>query len=125
MSFAVAASVAERPTIGGTMALDGRGQRVDREVGAEREDLVAAVGEHAPGHLEADGVALALEPGEQDAVLGPAARDADALAQQGDHADRDVGREVLVGDGQLAGRPEVADAAHGGRDDRVVDRRPR
>ena len=60
---------------------------------------------------------------EQNAVLCACLGHASRLALEGQHAQRDLGGEVLVGDRDVAALPEVADEPQRGGDDLVVDLR--
>jgi hypothetical protein len=64
-------------------------------------------------------VLLALRSGEHHTLRRTRPRDAERLALEHQHADRDGGREVLVGNADAALGPEVADE-HERRPDHVV-----
>jgi hypothetical protein len=73
--------------------------------------------------MQRDDVLLAGRGDQQDPMLAAGLRNALRLALEREHADRDLGGDVLVGDRDLAALPEVADAPHRWGDDLVVDAR--
>jgi hypothetical protein len=105
------------------MAIHRRCDLGDGQVGAEHADVVARAQDHAGDHLEAHDVLLALRSREQDALRGALPGDAEGLALERQHSQRDRGREVLLGDRDAPVGPEVAHQHERGPDHLVVDHR--
>ena len=80
------------------VAGDGDGDVGQRHVRAQQAGLVARGQQQVARHVEADRVALALGREQQDAATDTLAPGAARHALQGEHAQRDLRREVLVGD---------------------------
>jgi hypothetical protein len=105
---------------------DGRlGQRPERDLAAQHQRGVARVAQQVGDHLQRDDVGLALGCGEQHLAPLPAAHGPLCLALEREHAQRDLGGEVLVGDRDVPARPQAADQPQRRGDDLVVDLRRR
>jgi hypothetical protein len=99
-----------------------RGERLGGHVRAEHDHVVAGGAQEPGEHPQRDDMVLARRGGEQDAVAGTPPLDAARFLLQREHTHRDLGREVLVGDGDLAPFPEIAHEPQRGRDDLLADR---
>ena len=94
---------------------------LERHVRAEHERVVARREQQVAGHVEPDHVALALRRQQQHPPAQAPALGQPRLALEREHAQRDLRRQMLVGDRDLAGRPLLADDEQRRRDQLDVD----
>ncbi len=74
------------------------------------------MGEQVACHLKAEHVVLTLDRAEHHTLARTPSRDAKRFALKSEHTQADVGGDVLVGDRQFIGLPEVTDLVHAGGD---------
>ena len=103
------------------MALDRHRERGGGDVRSEHDHVKARRPQQLADHLQRDDVPLARRRREHHPMPGACALDASDRAVQGHHPGRDRGRDVLVGDRDLAPLPQLADAPERGRDDLIID----
>jgi hypothetical protein len=89
-------------------AAGGGGERLRGHVGAEHQRVVAGFAQQVADHPERDHVQLPGRRREHHQVLRALIREPRRLALEREHADRDLGGDVLLGDRDLLPLPQLA-----------------